>query len=96
LPETVRVTWVDHRLYGIELPVHGWHHIHGEIHLLVMLPDGSRGYLPAAATALWQAQEGDGATFTLTAERVRQLRRLVEALRARGGRRRRSGARASK
>ena len=61
LPEKVRVTWADHQLYGTELPVHGWHRIQGEIHLLVTLPDGSRGYLPASVTA-------DG---------VRQLRQLL-------------------
>ena len=29
--------------------------IQREIHLLVTLPDGSRGYLPASATALFEA-----------------------------------------
>jgi hypothetical protein len=95
LPEKVRINWADHRLYGTELPVHGWHHVQGEIHLLVTLPDGSRGYLPAAATALWPAPQNEGIALTLTVDGVRQLRRLVDALRARG-RRRRSGARASK
>ena len=35
LPEQVRVTWADHQLHGAELPVHGWHRIQGEVHLLV-------------------------------------------------------------
>jgi hypothetical protein len=96
LPETIRVTWLDHRLYGSELPVHGWHHIHGEIHLLVTLPDGSRGYLPATATTLWQAQEHDRAELALTADGIHQLRQLIDALRARSSRRRRSAARTSK
>ena len=51
LPERVRIVWEDHHLYGTELPVRGWHRIHGEIHLLLTLPDGSRGYFPAAGTA---------------------------------------------
>jgi hypothetical protein len=38
LPEKVRVTWADHQLHGTELPVHGWHRIQGEIHLLVYAP----------------------------------------------------------
>jgi len=52
----------------------GWHHVHGEIHLLVTLPDGSRGYLPAAATALWQVQECERAALILTSDGVRRLR----------------------
>jgi hypothetical protein len=95
LPDTIRVTWVDHRLCGTELPIHGWHHVHGEIHLLVTLPDGSRGYLPAAATSLWQAQENDRAAFILTGDGVRRLRQLVVALQARSRRRRRSVAQSS-
>ena len=90
LPEKVRITWVDHRLYGTELPVHGWHHIQGEIHLLLTLPDGSRGYFPAAGTALFSAQERERPALLLTGDGARQLRILVEALRARTRRRRRS------
>ena len=56
-PEHVRVVWQDHQLDGAELPVHGWQRIHGEIHLLVTLPDGSRSCLPAAATALLEPHE---------------------------------------
>ena len=96
LPEKVRVTWADHQLYGTELPVHGWHRIQGEIHLLVTLPDGSRGYLPASATALFDAQEADRPALILTADGVRQLRQLVEAFRARSRRRQRSAGRKSK
>jgi hypothetical protein len=44
--------------------------VHGEIHLLVTLPDGSRGYLPAAATALWPALESEGVALTLTVDGV--------------------------
>jgi hypothetical protein len=96
LPEKVRITWVDHRLYGTELPVHGWHHIQGEIHLLLTLPDGSRGYFPAVGTALFSAEEGDLAALVLTGDAVRQLRQLVEAVGARTRRRRRPMSAASK
>ena len=96
LPEKVRVTWADHQLHGTELPVHGWHRIQGEIHLLVTLPDGSRGYLPAGRTALFEAQERDPPALILTGEGVRQLRQLVEAFRARSRRRQRSAGRKSK
>jgi hypothetical protein len=96
LPEKVRVTWADHQLHGTELPVHGWHHIQGEVHLLVTLPDGSRGYLPATATALFDAHEADRPAIVLTPDALRQLRQLVEACRARSGRRQRSAGRKSK
>jgi hypothetical protein len=96
LPEKVRITWVDHRLYGSELPVHGWHHVQGEIHLLLTLPDGSRGYFPAAGTALFDAQERDRPALILTGDGVRQLRQLMEALGAQTRRRRRSMSPASK
>ena len=98
LPDKVRVTWADHRLYGTELPVHGWQHVHDEVHLLVTLPDGSRGYLPASGTSLWsrQAEVDDRPVLMLTGGSVRQLRQLTEALQARGRRRRRSAVGKSK
>jgi hypothetical protein len=96
LPERVRIVWQDHQLYGAELPVHGWHRIHGQIHLLVTLPDGSRSYFPAVGTALFDAQKSDHAAGMLTVGATRQLRQLVEALQARGRRRRRSHEQRSK
>ena len=90
------IVWPDHQLYGAELPVHGWHHIHGEIHLLVTLPDGSRAYFPAAGTALFECAERDRPALMLTADGIRQLRQLMEALQARRRRRRRSTSRKSK
>ena len=86
------MTWADHRLFGTELAVHGWQHIGDEIHVLVTLPDGSRGYLPASGTSLWCEQMGlrERPTVMLTGESVRQFRNLVEALLARTRRRRRS------
>ena len=89
LPERVRIVWQDHLLYGTELPVHGWHRIDGEIHLLLTLPDGSRGYFPAAGTALFDTQADDRPAVIVTGEGVRQLRQLMEALQARSRRRRR-------
>ena len=85
LPEKIRVSSVDHLLYGVELPVHGWHHLDGQIHLIVTLPDGSRGYFPADRTALLDVVEaGDLPALQLTSDAVRQLRLLVQALQARG------------
>jgi hypothetical protein len=96
LPERVRVVWQDHQLHGTELPVHGWHRIHGEIHLVVTLPDGTRSYFPAAGTALFETQKRDQGTGMLTLDATRQLRQLIEALQARGRRRPRSTTRESK
>ena len=91
LPERVRIVWPHHQLCGAELAVHSWQRINGEIHLLVTLPDGSRGYLPAAGTSLWEPLVDDGRpVLMLTGDRIRQLRQLVEALQARSRRRRRS------
>ena len=90
LPERVRIVWQDHQLYGTELPVHGWHRIHGEIHLLLTLPDGSRGYFPATGTALFDAQEPDQPAVIVTGDGIRQLRQLMEALQARRRRHRRA------
>lgn len=90
LPGHVRVVWQDHQLDGAELPVHGWHRIHGEIHLLVTLPDGSRSFFPAVGTALFDAQKRDPAAVMLTVDATRRLRQLIEALQARARRRRRS------
>jgi hypothetical protein len=97
LPERVRIVWPHHQLCGAELAVHSWQRINGEIHLLVTLPDGSRGYLPAAGTSLWEPLVDDNRpALMLTGDRIRQLRQLVEALQARSRRRRRSAGPKSK
>jgi len=90
LPERVRIIWQGHQLYGAELPVHGWHRIQGEIHLLVTLPNGSRSYFPAAGTELFDAQQRVHTAVMLTPGAIRQLRQLIDVLR--GRRRRRSHA----
>ncbi len=89
LPESVRVTMPEHRLLGEELAVHGWHHLGDEIHLLVDLPDGSRGYFPARWTAIWPPSvETEPSSNLLSSDAVRQLRFLVKSLqRRRKGRR---------
>jgi len=96
LPERVRIVWQDYQLSGTELPVHGWHRLRGEIHLLLTLPDGSRSYFPAAGTALFDAQEAERPAVIVTGDGVRQLRQLLEALQQRSRRRRRSADRKSK
>jgi hypothetical protein len=97
LPERVRIVWPHHQLCGAELAVHSWQRINGEIHLLVTLPDGSNACLPAAATSLWEPLVGDDhPARILSADRIRQLRQLLDALQARTRRRHRSVGRKSK
>ena len=96
LQERVRIVWEDHQLYGTELPVHGWHRIHGEIHLLLTLPDGSRSYFPAAGTALFDAQEAERPAVIVAGDGIGRLRQLMEALQERRRRRARSTGRKSK
>ena len=97
LPECVRIIWPHHQLCATELVAHSWQRINGEIHLLVTLPDGSRGYLPAAGTSLWEPLvDDDRPALMLTGDRIRQLRQLVEALQARSRRRHRSAGPKSK
>jgi hypothetical protein len=97
LPERVRILWPHHQLCGAELAVHSWQRVHGEIHLLLTLPDGSRACLPAAATSLWEPLVHDEpSSVMLSADRIRQLRQLMDALQARTRRRQRSVSRKSK
>ena len=97
LPERVRIVWPHHQLCGAELAVHSWQRIDGEIHLLVTLPDGSRACLPAAGTSLWEPLvDDDRPALMLTADRIRQLHHLLDALQARTRRRHRSVGRKSK
>jgi hypothetical protein len=83
LPERVRITWPHHRLVGAELAVHGWRQVGGEVHLPVMLLDGTTGCLPLAWTELAPAVPGRG--VVLTVEAVRALRGQLEALANRAG-----------
>ena len=97
LPERVRIVWPHHQLCGAELAVHSWQRINGEIHLLVTLPDGSNACLPAAATSLWEPFVHDESpAVMLSADHIRQLRQLLDALQARTRRRHRSVGRKSK
>jgi hypothetical protein len=78
LPERVRITWPHHQLVGAELAVHGWRHVGAEVHLQVMLLDGTAGCLPLAWTELAPAATAGG--VVLTVEAVRALRGQLEAL----------------
>jgi hypothetical protein len=93
LPCQVRVTARSHPLCGRALLARGFRRLRGELMLAVLLPDGSAGTVPAAATDVLgeqpQAEPGPGAV--LTAEGARRLRALLVA-KSRGSRRSRGTA----
>jgi hypothetical protein len=95
LPERIRVEWPHHQLFGVELEVHGWRCIDGEVHLRVRLADGSIGCLPATWTnVLGDGQAAAPAAF-VNLDALRNLRQLIDALsrrRTRRGRRCRASA----
>ena len=65
--------------------------LQGVVHLVVTLPDGSSGTIAADATDVFGAQaEAPGATI-LSADGLRHLRALLEALRATAASRERPG-----
>ena len=53
----MRVIQLYHPLEGQVLTVLGWSHRHGQLHLLLVLPDGSRSLIPAAWTNLTEAPD---------------------------------------
>jgi hypothetical protein len=86
LPCEVRVTAATHPLFGRLLDAASFKRLSGVLHLVVVLPDGSPGTIPAAATSVF----GDGAvsaapTTVLSAEGVRRLRILTDATLGRSG-----------
>jgi hypothetical protein len=53
----VRIVRPKHPLEGQTLGVLGWSHRQGRLHLLLVLPDGSRSFIPAAWTDLRTAPD---------------------------------------
>lgn len=83
LPCEVRVIAAAHPLFGRLLDAVAFKRLTGVLHLVVTLPDGTPGTIPAASTSVFGEQPPSevGAT-TLTVEGVRRLRTLVEGMRA--------------
>lgn len=78
----VRVVAETHPLFGQLLDATGFKRMSGVVHLVVVLPGGSPGTIPADATGVFgdpDPAEGPPVTV-LTAEGVVALRCLVEAL----------------
>lgn len=89
LPAAVTVTQARHPLQGRELRVLGWMRRHGQLDLMLELPDGSKRLIPAEQTSWHDGPDPDPGTGTLgrTADLL-GLSVLVSALSARsaGGR----------
>jgi hypothetical protein len=87
LPCEVRVTSPTHPLSGQLLQAHSFQRRNGVLMLVVTLPDGSRGTMPADVTGVLGDQRAEGVPVVLSAEGVRQLHALVIALKSTGRRR---------
>jgi hypothetical protein len=85
----VRVIAATHPLFGRLLAARSFRRVSGVVYLVVGLPDGTPGTIPAAATSVFgDMPAADDAGTVLTVEGIRQLRVLVEArsLQPRSGR----------
>src|SRR6185436_8014309 len=85
-PDQVTIVRPRHPFEGMALDVLGWCHRRGELHLTLVLPDGTRGLIPAAWTDLRalrnSSREGlqdQSATLAHRSELL-QARAVVEAL----------------
>ncbi len=80
LPCEVRVTSSTHPLSGRLVAARSFKRLHGELLLVIVLPDGSPGTIRADATDVLGAGEPDarGAVFDVAG--LRRLRTLVAAL----------------
>jgi len=79
----VRVTSSVHPLFDQLLQATGFRRRNGVLFLVVMLPDGSPGTIPLAATDISGEQQPSACVTTLSVEGVRQLRAVVSSLQGR-------------
>jgi hypothetical protein len=77
LPEEVTVTAAAHPLCGERLAVEGRRRVGGVPCLIVRLPDGTPGTIEVQATSAAATASEPSAGVLLSAEGVRQLRRLL-------------------
>jgi hypothetical protein len=85
LPCEVRVTSVTHPLSGRLVAARSFKRLHGELLLVIGLPDGSPGTIPAAATDVLGEGDDAGPALVLDASGWRRLRDLVAVLTSRDG-----------
>jgi hypothetical protein len=80
LPTEIRVTRETHPLFGRLLAASGFKRLRGTLYLVVTLPDGSAGTMPADATNVFGNQTSDVSASVLSAEGFRHLRVVTGAL----------------
>ena len=80
LPCEVRVISKTHPLSGRLVAARSFKRLNGGLVLVIELPDGSPGTIPADATDVLGPAEVDGAGVVLDAPGWRRLRELVVAL----------------
>jgi hypothetical protein len=85
LPSEVRVTSTMHPLSGRLVVARSFKRLHGELLLVIELPDGSPGTIAANATDVLGSAEAGGPPVVLDAGGWRRLRELVVALAGRDG-----------
>jgi hypothetical protein len=81
----VRVVAATHPLWGQSLHATAFKRLNGVLHLVVRLPDGSPGTIPAAATSVWGEPSQTGSAVVLDVEGLRLLRQRVQQLTATRG-----------
>jgi hypothetical protein len=80
LPGEVRVTSSVHPLFGRLLMASGFKRRDGVLFLVVLLPDGSPGTIPVAATDILGAEPVGDLVTALSVEGIRELRALAGSL----------------
>jgi hypothetical protein len=87
LPCVIEVTDPAHPLFGERLKAVNFQRRNGLLRLVVVLPDGTPGMVPAAATGVFGALDVPVAVTTLSVDGVRRLRTAVDRATPRAGRR---------
>ena len=77
LPAEVRVTAVTHPLFGRLLQANGFKRWNGELLLMVDLPDGSPGTVPAGVTDIVGGPWVESGSTTFSVEGLRRLHELA-------------------
>jgi hypothetical protein len=86
------VTSPVHPLFGRLLSASGFKRWNGSLLLVVVLPDGTPGTIPAEATDVFGVPPAPVVTAVLSVEGVRRLRAVVEPLAPRRSRSRRAAS----
>ncbi|MBN1930041.1 MAG: hypothetical protein JW786_00345 [Desulfobacterales bacterium] len=87
-PQKVKITRNHHPLYGRSLGIIGWHHKDEILYLTLILPDGSRSFIPASWTNINEIcpqkfTQTDGriqSDLIATASNLLNLRKKIDAI----------------